>query len=224
MLKINQIFDKISAGGFVMSEKKNTKKPNSRNFENEETKKNTRIVERDYTLLLNKIVLCLYAIIFLLIINTTILLLKNAKFGTVDDDSNKNNGADISTEYDVSMFSSVTAETLKDETEKDELQIVYIGRSTCGFCIQFLPILQQAQKDYDYKTLYLDITTVTTTEQQDRILELDNEEEFLDKNFGSTPMVLLMKNSEIIDTSLGYKEYSEYSEWLEKNGFEKKNG
>ena len=120
------------------------------------------------------------------------------------------------------MFHSVTAETLKDETAKEDLQIVYIGRSTCGFCVQFLPILQQAQKDYDYETLYLDITTVKTTEQLDRILELDNESGFLDKNFGSTPMVLLMKNSEIVDTSVGYKEYSEYSEWLEKNGFTKK--
>ena len=176
----------------------------------------------DYSLLLNRIVLCLYAIIFLLLVNTTILLLKDAKFGTVKEDTEENNETPSSTEYDVSMFHSVTAETLKDETAKEDLQIVYIGRSTCGFCVQFLPILQQAQKDYDYETLYLDITTVKTTEQLDRILELDNESGFLDKNFGSTPMVLLMKNSEIVDTSVGYKEYSEYSEWLEKNGFTKK--
>ncbi len=213
----------MSAGGFIMPEKKNIKKSNSKNSENGEERKNQKMIERDYTLLLNKIVLCLYAIIFLLLINTTILLLKDAKFGTTgDDEVDKNNGSSSSTEYDVSMFSSVTAETLKDETSKDELQIVYIGRSTCGFCIQFLPVLQQAQKEYGYKTLYLDITTVKTTEQQDRILELDNENEFLNKNFGSTPMVLLMKNSEIVDTSLGYKDYSEYAEWLEKNGFTKK--
>lgn len=209
-------------GGFAMSEKKNIKKSNSKNFENEETRKNTKVMSVDYSLLLNKIVLCLYAIIFLLLVNTTILLLKDAKFGTVKDDTEGNNEAPSSTEYDVSMFHSVTAETLKDETAKDDLQIVYIGRSTCGFCVQFLPILQQAQKDYNYKTLYLDITTVKTTEQQEKILELDNENEFLNKNFGSTPMVLLMKNSEIVDTSLGYKDYSEYSEWLEKNGFTKR--
>lgn len=221
-MKTDEIFDRISTGGFIMPEKKNTKKPNSKNFESEEISQNSKKDERDYTFLLNKMILCFYVIIFLLIVNTTILLLKDAKFGTVDDSSNTNNNDDIAAEYDVSMFSPVTAETLKEETEKDELQIVYIGRSTCGFCIQFLPILQQAQKDYDYKTLYLDITTVKTTEQQDRILELDNEEGFLDKNFGSTPMVLLMKNNEIVDASIGYKEYSEYSEWLEKNGFEKK--
>lgn len=209
-------------GGFVMPEKKNIKKSNSKNFENEETRKNMKVMSVDYSLLLNKIVLCLYAIIFLLLVNTTILLLKDAKFGTVKEDTEENNETPSSTEYDVSMFHSVTAETLKDETAKEDLQIVYIGRSTCGFCVQFLPILQQAQKDYDYETLYLDITTVKTTEQLDRILELDNESEFLDKNFGSTPMVLLMKNSEIVDTSVGYKEYSEYSEWLEKNGFTKK--
>lgn len=205
-----------------MPEKKNIKKTNFKTNENDEIKKNIKVVGKDYTLLLNKILLCLYAIIFLLIINTTVLLLKDAKFGTTEDSTETNNGANESKEYDVSMFTPVTSETLKEETADDELKIVYIGRSTCGFCIQFLPVLQQAQKNYGYKTLYLDITTVKTTEQQDRILELDNEDKFLENNFGSTPMVLLMKNSEIVDTSLGYKEYSEYSAWLENNGFAKK--
>ena len=120
------------------------------------------------------------------------------------------------------MFTSVTADTLGEAVSSDTAKIVYIGRSTCGYCVQFLPILQQAQTDYGYETLYLDITTVTTTEQQDKILAFDNEEEFLKQNFGGTPMVLLMKNGKIVDTWIGYAEYSEYSAWLEKNGFAKK--
>jgi hypothetical protein len=30
-----------------------------------------------------------------------------------------------------------------------------------------------------------------------------------------------MKNSEIVDTWIGYDTYSSYAQWLEKNGFEK---
>ena len=66
------------------------------------------------------------------------------------------------------------------------------------------------------------LNEIYTTEQQDKILAFDNEEEFLKENFGGTPMVLLMKNSKIVDTWIGYAEYSEYSAWLEKNGFAKK--
>lgn len=206
-----------------MPDKKNTKIKENKNFDNNIKKKENREFTKDYTQILNKILLSLYAIIAILVVNTTVLLLKDVKWGTTSDGANTNVGGNTGSEqYDVSMFTSVTADTLKEATASDDAKIVYIGRSTCGHCVNFLPILQQAQKDYGYETLYLDITTVTTTEQQDKILELDNEEGFLNENFGGTPMILLMKNSQIVDTWLGYAEYAEYATWLEQNGFAKK--
>lgn len=204
-----------------MSDKKNVKNGDFKNLENNFKKNNHQGFSKDCKEVLNKILLCLYAIILILIVNTTVLLLKDAKWGSgkADDEiGSETNSAD----YDVSMFTRVTSDSLKEATASDEAKIVYIGRATCGYCVTFLPVLQQAQKDYGYETLYLDITTVTTTEQQNQILELDNEEGFLNENFGGTPMVLLMKNSEIVDTWLGAAEYSEYAAWLEENGFAKK--
>lgn len=173
----------------------------------------------NYTELLNKILICLYALIAILVINTTILLVKD---GGTSTKSGSNAETSENVDYDVSMFTSVTADTLGDAVSEDTAKIVYIGRDSCGYCVQFLPVLQQAQEDYDYETLYLDITTVTTTEQQDKILAFDNEEKFLEENFGGTPMVLLMKDGKLVDTWIGYAEYSEYSAWLEENGFAKK--
>lgn len=198
-----------------MAEKKNAPKRQVSKAKEEVAKK---VETKDYSEVLNKILICLYALIAILVINTTILLVKDGstKTNTTSDNSEEN------ADYDVSMFTSVTADTLGEAVSSDTAKIVYIGRSTCGYCVQFLPILQQAQTDYGYETLYLDITTVTTTEQQDKILAFDNEEEFLKENFGGTPMVLLMKNGKIVDTWIGYAEYSEYSAWLEKNGFAKK--
>lgn len=198
-----------------MAEKKNAPKRQVSKAKEEVAKK---VETKDYSEVLNKILICLYALIAILVINTTILLVKDGstKTNTTSDNSEEN------VDYDVSMFTSVTADTLGEAVSSDTAKIVYIGRSTCGYCVQFLPILQQAQTDYGYETLYLDITTVTTTEQQDKILAFDNEEEFLKQNFGGTPMVLLMKNGKIVDTWIGYAEYSEYSAWLEKNGFAKK--
>ncbi len=213
----------MDEGGRSMQDKKSVKKTDSKNFENNMKQKNLKVVGKDYTILFNKIILCLYAIIVILIINTAIVLLKDAKWGSTKESNQQNSGDNtIPAEYDVSMFTSITADTLAEATAGEESKIVYIGRATCGYCVNFLPILQQAQKDYGYETLYLDITTVTTTEQQDKILELDNEDGFLQNKFGGTPMVLLMKNSQIVDTWIGYAEYTEYSAWLEKNGFAKK--
>ena len=179
----------------------------------------TKKEEANYTEILNKILICLYALIAILVINTTILLVKDG--GSVSN-SGTSQGTNENIEYDVSMFTSVTADTLGEAVAEDTAKLVYIGRDSCGYCVQFLPVLQQAQEDYDYETLYLDITTVTTTEQQDKILAFDNEDKFLEQNFGGTPMVLLMKDGKLVDTWIGYAEYSEYSSWLEENGFAKK--
>ncbi len=205
-----------------MAEKKSAQKkqPAKKNLEKKEAVVEEVIVKeesRDTKEILNKILLCLYALIVILIVNTTVLIMKDAKFGTTSSESTDTEN----TEYDTSMFTSVTADTLGDAVSGDTAKIVYIGRSTCGYCVKFLPVLQQAQTDYGYETLYLDITTVTTTEQQDKILAFDNEEGFLEENFGGTPMVLLMKNGKIVDTWIGYAEYATYAEWLEKNGFAK---
>ena len=184
-----------------MTDKKDSKIRENKNFDNNMKKRNNREFHKDYTQILNKILLSLYTIIVILVVNTTILLLKDVKWGTTNQDANTNIGGNTGSEqYDVSMFTSVTSDTLKEATAGDEAKIVYIGRATCGHCVNFLPVLQQAQKDYDYETLYLDITTITTTEQQDKILELDNEEGFLNENFQRTTKLLQMKNRKIINT------------------------
>ena len=179
----------------------------------------TKEVAKDYTEILNKLLVCLYVLIAFLVINTGILIFKGT--GSSEATTSKTK-TEENTEYDVSMFTSVTADDLKENISSSTPKIVYIGRSTCGYCVKFLPALQQAQKNYGYETLYLDITTVTTEDQQEKILELDNDEKFLEQNFGGTPMVLLMKDGKLIDTWIGYAEYSAYASWLEENGFTKK--
>lgn len=203
-----------------MADKKTkTTKPATKNQSSKNVSVTKEIITNEAnTEILNKILVCLYAIIVVLVINTTILLVKGNSSSTATTSKEE---PQETTEYDVSMFTKVTSDNIKEAVSSDTAKLVYVGRSTCGYCVKFLPVLQKAQDEYKYETLYLDITTITTTEQQDKILELDNEEEFLKSNFGGTPMVLLMKNGKIVDTWMGYAEYATYAEWLEKNGFTK---
>lgn len=200
-----------------MAEKKNNKSVPKKQASKSVSVSNANYSSDINTEILNKILICLYALIIILIVNTAILLVKTNFKSTNNNEVEEQE----STEYDVSMFTKVTAENLKEAIETEDVKIVYVGRSTCGYCVKFLPVLQKAQTEYNYETLYLDITTVTTTEQQDKILELDNEEGFLSENFGGTPMVLMVQDGKIIDTWMGYAEYSTYTAWLEKNGFTK---
>lgn len=207
-----------------MAEKKSTKNRQSKANQQApvvKPKEEFKVKEdnKEIKVIMNKILLCLYTIIVILVVNTTIVLLKDAKFGTASASGDE---TQESAEYDVSMFTNVTADTLEEAISSETAKLVYVGRSTCGYCVQFLPVLQQAQEDYDYETLYLDITTVTTTEQQDKILAFDNDEKFLEENFGGTPMVLLMKDGKLVDGWIGYADYATYTAWLEENGFAKK--
>lgn len=165
---------------------------------------------------MNKILKLLYVIIALLVLNTIILVAPNIKI-TADKATEKTNET---TEYDVSMFKQVSGTEAVEAFGSSDVQVLYLGRETCGYCVKFLPTLQKAQKEYGYKTLYLDITTVTSDEQS-ALLEKDNDEGFLQENYGATPMVLLVKDGKMVDTWVGYNDYDSFAQFLEKNGFKK---
>jgi len=167
--------------------------------------------------LLKKILTCSYIIIVLLAVNTVISL-THSNISNESSDNTEQTEENI--EYDVSMFDTVNADKVVDLYKSKNTQVIYIGRSTCGYCVQFLPILQQAQKDYGYKTKYLDITTVNEAGQQ-AILAKDNSEGFLANNFGSTPMVILVKDGKLVDGWVGYAEYDAFANFLEENGLKK---
>ena len=171
---------------------------------------------KEEKIILHKLLVCAYIIIALLAINTIILLATNIHVSS----DNKDTTVESSGEYDVSMMNNVDMDKLLDLFDSKENQVVYLGRETCGFCVQFLPVLQQAQEEYGYTTNYLDITTVTT-EDVNKLLKKDNDEKFLEENYGSTPMVLIVKNGKLVDTWVGYSEYDEFAQFLEKNGFKK---
>ncbi|MBE6159577.1 MAG: hypothetical protein E7157_00805 [Lactobacillales bacterium] len=169
---------------------------------------------------LKKLLICAYVIIALLAVNTVVTFISNVEVTKESEKTTETEETQTNTEYDVSMFDTVDAEKVVKLFDEDETQVIYVGRETCGYCVQFLPALQQAQKDYGYKTKYLDITTVTEDGQK-AILEKDNDEDFLATNFGSTPMVILVKDGKIVDGWVGYAEYETFAQFLEENGFKK---
>ena len=172
------------------------------------------------TKLLQKILKCVYVIIALLAINTIILLASNVKITADKEKTEQKEEETVNSDYDVSMMDTINMDKLIDLFDSKNTQVIYLGRSTCGYCIQFLPVLQQAQKDYDYTTKYFDITTAEDGDVA-RLLKYDNDEKFLNENYGATPMVLLVKDGKLKDTWVGYSDYDEFAQFLEKNGFEK---
>lgn len=167
---------------------------------------------------IRNIYIMLIAILCMTIISTTAIL--SYILVHWDDKTTKHVNTPTNTEYDVSSFKEISYDEFMDKYKDKNKSLIYIGRSTCIHCINFLPILKQAQKEYDYTTYYLDISEITE-KQADEIKKLDK---FLDKNFGMTPMVIVVKEGKIVDNGgwLGEANYEDFSNYLEKVGYSKK--
>lgn len=139
-------------------------------------------------------------------------------YSTGENDMNNNTESEYNTVYDVSMFEEINAKDIKSKTKKD-IKLIYIGRESCGWCAAFLPNLWNAQEDYDFTTLYIDIAkiidfetgAVTDQKSFDILNNLTGKgyESYMNENLGATPMILIMKNNKIIKATTGYYEYEE---------------
>ena len=142
----------------------------------------------------------------------------NTKGTTTNNSSpTTNNNGSSTSDYDVSMFNAVgLSDILKflGKSNKDT-HILYLGRSTCSACVAFLPNLQATQKEMNFTTDYLDITTVDTTgDEFKKFGELLSKEITQSVNgetqtgkisefYGYTPMVIVVKNGEAVDAIVG---------------------
>lgn len=167
----------------------------------------------------SKILVCLYIIIALLTLNTIVLVVSN--MSSNESGNSTEPMTDENTEYDVSMFNEITASDLESVAASSDPQVVFIGRSTCGYCVAFLPTVQKAQEEYGYKTNYLDITKITSEDDQQKLLAFDDDNKLITDNFGSTPMVLILKNGKLVNGTVGYEEYDSFASFLEENGITK---
>ena len=138
--------------------------------------------------------------------------------------------SEYNTEYDVSMFEEIEAKNIKNKT-KDKIQVIYVGRETCGWCAAFLPTLWEAQDNYNFKTLYIDIAkiinfedgSIIDQEAYDTMINIKGEgyEGYVNENFGATPMVLIIKDNKIIGAQTGYSEYAAFETILNDAGITK---
>lgn len=177
-----------------------------------------------------KILNCLYIIIAILMVNSICLFVVVSKIG----DSNSkttNQNAQTSTEtntYDVSMFTAMKSSEVTKKIKSGDKFLLFIGKSNCAYCQKILPVLQQAQTNYKYTTVYLDINqeSISSAEYQEMAALLDVKKTVNNetKEFGKfqyTPMIAVINNGKMIDGMIGYNTYENISSFLENAGIKK---
>ena len=121
-----------------------TKKATKKTTVKKEVIKNEEVIVKnqiDYTNVLNKIFYALMAIAIILGVNLIVNIVTNADTvsNEVVEEENVN--------YDVSEFEVLSTTDAAKKIEEGGTHVVYIGRENCGYCVQFIPVLQQAQKE-----------------------------------------------------------------------------
>lgn len=168
---------------------------------------------------IRNIYIMLIAILCLTIISSTAIL-SYIFVHWNDVKSNNSQSTQINNqEYDVRSFEEINYDKFLDKYNDNKQSLIYIGRETCVHCVNFIPVLKQAQSEYGYQTFYLDISK-TTEKEAKNIKQLND---FLNKNFGSTPMVIIVKDGNLIgDGWMGESTYENFSKFLNNAGYEKK--
>lgn len=158
---------------------------------------------------------CLYIIIILLIIQIALpYMVDNKKIES-------NQQIEVENEdYDISDFDEISISKLDEVAKNKTPQIVFIGRSNCSYCVKFLPILKKAQQEYKYKTYYINLNNITDDDKK-ILFKYDNNNKFIETNFGSTPMVLSFENGKMKEGWVGYAPYNQFQEFLTRSGLSK---
>lgn len=167
-----------------------------------------------------KILTCISICITIISLLLSLVILSKVSNGS--NTSTNNTGSDSSTdtgtseevEYDTSMFTEISVDDFMEMYKENKTYFVYTGRSSCGYCVAFLPFLQQSVSEYDYTLYYLDVDKLSN----DDLTEIAELHDDFASTIGGTPMVYVIKNKDVVDINKGYTEYDTYASFLEDNG------
>ena len=113
-------------------------------------------------------------------------------------------------EEPIKEMSSNMEEWLAD-TASDEYVVTVIAQTTCSHCINFKPVMQKANNEYEFKLYWLEADELTNNDYNALTGTYDLED------YSGTPYTFITKNGEVLDHLSGERDYDTLIEFLEEN-------
>lgn len=110
-------------------------------------------------------------------------------------------------------FETVSIEDFIVAIEEDETNLLYVARPTCSYCIKFSPTLSSIANTYSVDVNYLNTDSLVDDEFDTFYGSLDY---FTEEEWG-TPLLLVTKNGEVIDSLMGNQEEQTVIDFLNDN-------
>lgn len=115
-------------------------------------------------------------------------------------------------EESISNLTVINVSIMKELFSSNDTKIIFVGSLTCPHCTAIKPVINSVVKDLNVTVYYLELSTMTDEENK----EYYSINEFL-KNNNSIPLVMAVKNNEVIDSFVGEKNSKDVEEFLKKN-------
>lgn len=115
-------------------------------------------------------------------------------------------------EESISNLTVINVSKMKELFSSNNTKIIFVGSLTCPHCTAIKPVINSVVKDLNVTVYYLELSTMTDEENN----EYYSINEFL-KNNNSIPLVMAVKNNEVIDSFVGEKDSKDVEEFLKKN-------
>lgn len=112
----------------------------------------------------------------------------------------------------ISNLTVINVSKMKELFSSSDTKIIFVGSLTCPHCTAIKPVINSVVKDLNVTVYYLELSTMTDEENT----EYYNINDFL-KNNTSIPLVMAVKNNEVIDSFVGEKDSKDVEEFLKKN-------
>lgn len=185
--------------------------------------------------------LIISVITIILVIITMIFAMTNKNTGdgtgNTGTGSSSNSGSGSSGEtkynYSIDLFDEIEPANIAKES-KGKTIVVMIGRQTCSACAVYAPTLALLQEEYDFTTKYIDFSKMITSNGNtayisdeagyDALTSLTGNgyDGWVEENFGTTPLTLIIKDNKILYAVVGAVEDSTLTPQFEKFGINKK--
>ncbi len=94
----------------------------------------------------------------------------------------------------------ITYSEYEDMVNNGDAFVVVIERTTCGYCQQYMPIMEEETKEKKLAVTYINTDNITEEELE----KLSTTNKYLKKNQWGTPTTLFMLGDRIIDSISGY--------------------
>lgn len=135
-------------------------------------------------------------------------------------------------ELDVSMFEEIQPNNI-EKLSKGKTIVVFLGRSSCKYCVNFAEVLSDVQKEYNVSIKYINMSNIIDYSEgvTDRVLCNDANnimlnlktndigKEVMSKYPLTTPLLLIIKDNKVINGQVGYSSKTNVINILREEGF-----